>query len=152
MGGYCEPWALPRGGMVKVVQSQFYAIGFQSYSKKCLFSMFQQREDDEVEMTIADCVRGMQQAKDVQRTNNLPDMTFPPQEENNSVNVGDYVWVKCNRRAKWNDPHCESLFQILLKTTTVMRIAERPSWIHLSHCKKHRRLPGESEGAVTACL
>lgn len=56
--------------------------------------MFQQTGDDRVEMTVADYITRMQQAKDVQRTNNLRDMPLPPQEEDNSTDVGNRVWVK----------------------------------------------------------
>ncbi|TWW64980.1 Retrovirus-related Pol polyprotein [Takifugu flavidus] len=50
-------------------------------------------------------------------------------EDDNSVDVGDHVWVKRIRRAKWSDPRWEGPFQILLKTPTAVRIAERSSWV-----------------------
>ncbi|TWW55997.1 hypothetical protein D4764_09G0010470 [Takifugu flavidus] len=34
-------------------------------------------------------------------------MPLPPQEEDNSTDVGDYVWVKLIQRAKWSDPRWE---------------------------------------------
>lgn len=52
-------------------------------------------------------------------------MPLPPQEEDNSVDLGDYGLVKHIQIAKWSDSRWEGSFQILLKTPTAVRMAER---------------------------
>ncbi|TWW65101.1 hypothetical protein D4764_21G0000010, partial [Takifugu flavidus] len=46
-------------------------------------------------------------------------------------------------------PRWEGPYQVQLATKTAVRVDGKLSWIHLSHCKKQKILPGEGEGAVT---
>ncbi|TWW72643.1 hypothetical protein D4764_15G0000370 [Takifugu flavidus] len=68
-----------------------------------------------------------------------------PQEP---IQPGDYVWVKKFVRKRWNTPRWEGPYQVQLTTKTAVRVDGKLSWIHLSHCKKQKILPGEGKGAV----
>lgn len=48
---------------------------------------------------------------------------------------GDYVLVKDLRRKNWRASRWLGPFQVLLVTQTV-KVAERATWIHVSHCKR----------------
>ncbi|TWW62407.1 hypothetical protein D4764_04G0010540 [Takifugu flavidus] len=74
-----------------------------------------------------------------------PDLNSTPQEP---IRPGDYVWVKKFVRKRWNTPRWEGPYQVQLTTKTAVRVDGKLSWIHLSHCKKQKILPGEGEGAV----
>ncbi|TWW81831.1 hypothetical protein D4764_01G0016460 [Takifugu flavidus] len=74
-----------------------------------------------------------------------PDLNSTTQEP---IQPGDYVWVKKFVRKRWNTPRWEGPYQVQLTTKTAVRVDGKLSWIHLSHCKKQKILPGEGEGAV----
>ncbi|TWW54632.1 hypothetical protein D4764_0192080 [Takifugu flavidus] len=52
------------------------------------------------------------------------------------LHPGDYVVIKDFRRTRWNQKRWQGPFQILLVTQTAVKVAERATWIHASHCKK----------------
>ncbi|XP_075888301.1 uncharacterized protein LOC142892193 isoform X2 [Nelusetta ayraudi] len=49
---------------------------------------------------------------------------------------GDYVLVKDLRRKSWKANRWLGPFQVLLVTQTAIKVAERATWIHASHCKR----------------
>ncbi|XP_010775560.1 coiled-coil domain-containing protein 113-like [Notothenia coriiceps] len=48
---------------------------------------------------------------------------------------GDFVLVKDFRRKSWKSNRWKGPYQMLLVTQTAVKNAERPTWVHASHCK-----------------
>ena len=68
----------------------------------------------------------------------LPD---PQAGKLHSLEPGDWVVVKDLRRQYWYQPRWLGPFQVLLVTPTAVKVAERDTWIHASHCRRFGRLP-----------
>ncbi|XP_029968045.1 uncharacterized protein LOC115403325 [Salarias fasciatus] len=51
------------------------------------------------------------------------------------LNPGDWILVKDFRRKHWKARRWLGPFQVLLVTHTAVKVAERATWIHASHCK-----------------
>lgn len=51
------------------------------------------------------------------------------------VQPGTWVIIKDLRRKHWNQERWRGPYEVLLSTPTAVRIAERDSWVHLSHCR-----------------
>ena len=49
---------------------------------------------------------------------------------------GDWIVVKDYRRRTWNSPRWLGPFQVLLITSSAVKVAERATWIHASHCRR----------------
>ncbi|XP_043089997.1 uncharacterized protein LOC122340438 [Puntigrus tetrazona] len=62
------------------------------------------------------------------------------------IRPGDFVVVKDFRRKHWKSRRWNGPFQVLLITHTAVKVAERATWIHASHCKK---VPPPPEGDPT---
>uniref|UniRef100_A0AAQ5X3D5 ribonuclease H n=1 Tax=Amphiprion ocellaris TaxID=80972 RepID=A0AAQ5X3D5_AMPOC len=70
--------------------------------------------------------------KEIQSANTVPQNPISHQQK---VKPGDWVLIKVFQRRSWSAPKWEGPYQVLLTTPTAIKIAERPSWIHLTHCK-----------------
>ncbi|XP_044022320.1 uncharacterized protein LOC122861649 isoform X2 [Siniperca chuatsi] len=49
---------------------------------------------------------------------------------------GDWIVVKDFRRKNWRARRWNGPYQILLTTETAVKVAERATWIHATHCKR----------------
>ena len=71
----------------------------------------------------------------------LPD---PKEGQLHDLEPGDWVVVKDLRRQYWYQPRWLGPFQVLLITPTAIKVAERDTWIHASHCRRFDRHPTAS--------
>ena len=80
------------------------------------------------------------QAKD-----NLPTAT---ERKLHDLESGDWVVVRDLRRKSWKARRWNGPFQILLTTETAVKVAERVTWIHASHCKRVPEPTDETPSSV----
>ncbi|KAL1280066.1 hypothetical protein QQF64_014666 [Cirrhinus molitorella] len=59
------------------------------------------------------------------------------------IRPGDFVVTKDLQRKHWKCKRWNGPFQVLLITHTAVKVAERTTWIHASHCRK---VPAPPEG------
>lgn len=52
------------------------------------------------------------------------------------IRPGDFVVVRDFRRKSWRAKRWLGPFQVLLITHTAVKVAQRATWIHASHCRK----------------
>ncbi|KAJ8339415.1 hypothetical protein SKAU_G00362010 [Synaphobranchus kaupii] len=59
----------------------------------------------------------------------------PGEGQFHKLQPGDWVLIKDFRRKKWHQARWRGPYQILLTTPSAVRVAERATWVHASHCK-----------------
>lgn len=62
------------------------------------------------------------------------------------IQPGDFVLIKNCRRKNWKHRRWLGPFQVLLVTHTAVKVAERATWVHATHCKRLSHLtkkPGD---------
>ncbi|XP_041835321.1 uncharacterized protein LOC121636042 [Melanotaenia boesemani] len=66
-----------------------------------------------------------------------------------SLVPGDWILVRETRRKHWRSKRWLGPFQVLLVTHTAVKVAERSTWIHASHCRRFQSTPTPADLSTT---
>lgn len=69
----------------------------------------------------------------------------PAETPLHNIKPGDYVVIRDLRRKSWKAKRWLGPFVVLLTTHTAVKVAERATWVHASHCRKVPAVIGEEE-------
>lgn len=91
---------------------------------------------DSGERDLIDYMRLTLQSRNVQNCNFIPDTPVSdPTTPGPLLKVGDWIFIKAVKRKRWHQPRWEGPFQVVLTTPTAVKIQERSTWVHNTHCK-----------------
>ncbi|XP_058510228.1 protein NYNRIN-like [Solea solea] len=85
--------------------------------------------------TLTYCTNLSKQLSDIKKQV-IAALPVPASGPLHQLEPGDFVVVKDFRRKSWRNRRWQGPFQILLTTHTAVKVAERATWIHASHCRK----------------
>ena len=92
------------------------------------------------------CCKLSSQLSDI-RTQVKEALPTPAAEPLHRLEPGDFVLIKDFRRKHWRSNRWQGPFQVLLTTHTAVKVAERATWVHASHCKRVSSALDTNEGA-----
>nr|XP_043874560.1 protein NYNRIN-like [Solea senegalensis] len=97
--------------------------------------------------TLTYCTNLSKQLSDVKKQV-IAALPVPASGPLHQLEPGDFVVIKDFRRKSWRNRRWQGPFQILLTTHTAVKVAERATWIHASHCRKVPAPPAGAPGKL----